>query len=180
MHLSLPIFARDLDKAQHLIFENIFLDTPLLNFLRAKSKSLVSLTLKNCLSLGRESDDSISDDRVPWSTLFSTIRTQNTSLRSLIVEDEPHALRLAEGYDMWGCEVGKRTDEAKSAQEELERGGRRVFMYGGFDYKYGFVIGREELNLSCFLEGGDQREWNLVREAVERNRMKYEEACDSR
>lgn len=90
------------------------------------------------------------------------------------MEDEPHALRLAEGYDVWGCEVGKESEKVKGVEGEVERGERKVFLYGGFDEKYGYVVGRGELNLECFQEGADQREWDAVREVVEGNRGRVE------
>ncbi|KAI1264351.1 hypothetical protein F5Y18DRAFT_427973 [Xylariaceae sp. FL1019] len=173
-HTPIPFGYVQLPEIEHLELQDCFVDAALIAFLRSH-RQLKSLRLTNCYSAGNNLARGTARSATPWADFFSAVReSQANHLHEFTLqEDRTPPLTHEEQFHRDDGPYDPPDDEADDVRTVrrilTEDTGRRLFAYVSLDDKYGMVFAYEEVNISAFLEGVDQREFDELMAMVNRN-----------
>ncbi|KAI5362216.1 Putative F-box domain-containing protein [Septoria linicola] len=168
-HLPTPIRPSDMPKLMCLELENFFVEPALVNFVRSHSKTLASLSLKNCLATSTYSDSG----RYSWTSFFGALRECHPMLDTFTVTNERVPLTQDEQFHQGNTPFVPSDDEPENVKlirkQVLENPNLRLWPYVYLDDKYGIVYYCEEDNIEAFEAGEDQAEYDAWMRLVASN-----------
>ncbi|KAI0154690.1 hypothetical protein GGR57DRAFT_502440 [Xylariaceae sp. FL1272] len=172
----IPFGPGHMPRIEHLELQDCFVDAALIAFLSSHPQQLRSLRLTNCYSAGNNQARGTARSATPWSVFFSAVRRSQADLHEFILQEgRTPPLTHEEQFEDDDVPYEPPDDEAddvKTVRRILsEDTGRRLFAYACLDDKYGMVFAYEEVNISAFLEGTDQREFDELMAMVKRNQI---------
>lgn len=146
-----------------------------------KQGQLRSIRLIDCHSAGNDENPGLADVATPWAEFFAAVRRSQPLLEEFTLEEKrtpplthDEQFHRPESPEFKGFVPGDdEPEDVKAVRRELEANPqRRLFTYTTLDDKYGMVFAYEEVNISAFMEGEDQKEFDLLMEMVEGNQSK--------
>ena len=162
LHINFPFRDVHMPKLRHLHLAYVFLSKQLLNAIRGHKDTLETVLLTDCLALDTtEYVESLRNtNEVSWAQFFDDIREAKMSrLKQFVVDwmDSPKDVYHWDHYI--------------DALEDFGGPGKRGFLYGTLDDRYGSFYMDEEKVVDRHKEGEDSRAWLDLVKWLEGNSM---------
>ncbi|KAM0484067.1 hypothetical protein ACHAP7_003575 [Fusarium lateritium] len=174
LDIRLPLRSDNFPSLRSLTLKNIQIGFELIEFLTSHGDSLQELTMEDCIC---DEGWSMMDDTPVWADLWSTLRTGSSAIAKVaVVQTKTPPLALMEGIE--GANHSPDSESASQIRKMLKEDESLVlWRYGAVDTKYRMVEDLEEVNISRFEQGDDQREYSKLLDVLrERNRNSLSEA----
>ncbi|KAM0240241.1 hypothetical protein ACHAP5_007977 [Fusarium lateritium] len=172
--IPLPLRSNNFPSLRSLALKNIQIGSELIEFLTSHGDSLQELTMEDCIC---DEGWSMSDSLPCWADLWSTLRKSSSAIAKVaVVQTKTPPLALMEGIR--GAERSPDSESASRIRRMLEEDESLIlWRYGAVDTKYRMVEDLEEINISRFEQGDDQREYSMLLDVLrERNRSSLNES----
>lgn len=161
------------------MLQNCFVDQALIACLNEKPGQLKSIRLIDCVSEGVDEYNQPGVRATPWwAEVFTAIRNSQTNLEEFALEERrPPPVTDEEAFQEEDkgpfMPPDDEPNEIKALRMELASSPkRRLFAYATLDSKYGDVWSCQDVLISRFWDGKDQKEYDSLMDMVKENQKK--------